>query len=984
MKRSAFLLLCCVWPHTDVFGQGTGGQTVNPSRETVIDNFESYDDNCNRIFYAWKDGLDHPGSPACNREPQNGNRTGAQVGRIDASATAWEKQDAGPQAMSLSYNNLAFPFFSEVERAFVPAQDWTQQNGSVLSLWTYGFLINSSEPFYIALEDSRGRRSVLSHDFIEILQFSFWNPWPIPLHLFDTIDLKQVNKMAIGIGHPGASQPGQQGTLLLDDITLMHNTLVLDDGSFLRLDLSNPDQPLLRRWEILSYWPMGDLPLPPVGNPQTPVLLEDSVVMIPMGPNQPPFFVQLSPDGMIPLNWPWYGYTLGIIDFNNPREYFERVRTNNTANQQDLVQRIEGQAPDPNGFLYLYRRPDRPAQAKGRFAPCWQERILVRFKYLFTSKDVALAVYISGTPFPGDRGNNQSKLVDVVYPPVTGRPGAVGSGRYGEFEAWAETDGLDLSRESWLELELIPAIQGINNSKNRFIASKRTVTSTSSSTEGAITDDWALEIHCDGYCMDLTGDVGVDFQDFLIAVTGCGRPAELVTHSTSTRCLEGSFSRDGFVDAGDLPSWDWVDDLSRQEIGSFCPLVDLPLADSEFLDSATLSIPKRVRQSRWKAPTLPVKSTTKASRVTSAPIPDSLSDLLVLSKSDLLSTADLRDGLFVYSRDNDRFTTFTPAPDYDRLNTRLVRGCGEKVYIVNTKHGLLDLCAKVIVGPSRHTVAREPRYQQQATVTVGLQGSLEDSYGRPLLDAACYDGDIFVVPVVVTPEGHPSYLAAARIKPDVSDDDYLVTLYAPALWQDRMPRDNPNLNGLRDIEVDNQGTVYLLNVYRLNESTQLSIFDTNGTPTGRPITLDSQDPNNRRIHPPTRINDPVGFCLANTGAIAYMASGQHQQENGVFYTTVYALATESWTLERKIRVSGMQHLTGLIEDPQSGNLWAIGFNLDPIPATVNAFEIPRYMPVWAIIQPQDTEVSALTPGSSSELALPTSILWTAGLTSTCP
>jgi hypothetical protein len=46
----------------------------------TVDNFDSYDDKCNKIFYTWIDGLGHSGSTDCGVPPSGGNSTGSTVG----------------------------------------------------------------------------------------------------------------------------------------------------------------------------------------------------------------------------------------------------------------------------------------------------------------------------------------------------------------------------------------------------------------------------------------------------------------------------------------------------------------------------------------------------------------------------------------------------------------------------------------------------------------------------------------------------------------------------------------------------------------------------------------------------------------------------------------------------------------------------------------------------------------------------------------
>jgi hypothetical protein len=94
-----------------------------------VDDFEGYTDkDGSRIFDAWIDGL------------TNG-LSGSVVGYINAAnGTFGETKTVhgGVQSMPLDFNNMASPFYSEAERAFAPAQDWTAGGTDALVLYIQG------------------------------------------------------------------------------------------------------------------------------------------------------------------------------------------------------------------------------------------------------------------------------------------------------------------------------------------------------------------------------------------------------------------------------------------------------------------------------------------------------------------------------------------------------------------------------------------------------------------------------------------------------------------------------------------------------------------------------------------------------------------------------------------------------------------------------------------------------------------------------
>lgn len=110
----------------------------------VVDNFDSYANVVGqRVFQTWVDGLGfsepEPGMP--------GNGTGAIVGHDiwSPDSAYYEGQiletidvHAGAGAMPLYFDNSGTPFFSEAERTWTVAQDWTVNGVTDLSLWFKG------------------------------------------------------------------------------------------------------------------------------------------------------------------------------------------------------------------------------------------------------------------------------------------------------------------------------------------------------------------------------------------------------------------------------------------------------------------------------------------------------------------------------------------------------------------------------------------------------------------------------------------------------------------------------------------------------------------------------------------------------------------------------------------------------------------------------------------------------------------------------
>ncbi len=98
----------------------------------LVDDFESYTDQVgHRISQAWLDS--------------RVNLTGAQVGHLVAPFAERTIIHGGKQAMPLSYDNSLPPFYSEALREFTPAQDWTANEATTLSLWFRGDVVSFAE-----------------------------------------------------------------------------------------------------------------------------------------------------------------------------------------------------------------------------------------------------------------------------------------------------------------------------------------------------------------------------------------------------------------------------------------------------------------------------------------------------------------------------------------------------------------------------------------------------------------------------------------------------------------------------------------------------------------------------------------------------------------------------------------------------------------------------------------------------------------------
>ncbi len=162
----------------------------------VVDDFESYTiDEGNRIYEIWIDGWE--------------NKTGSQVGYLDAPFVERTILHGGRQSMPLTYNNGAAPFYSEIERTFDEPQDWTAYGVVTLTLYFRGTLGNDGK-LYVKINNTKVAYDGDAGDIAKLV----WQPWNIDLKSVGG-SLASVKKLTIGVEGNNA-----KGVLYIDDIVL--------------------------------------------------------------------------------------------------------------------------------------------------------------------------------------------------------------------------------------------------------------------------------------------------------------------------------------------------------------------------------------------------------------------------------------------------------------------------------------------------------------------------------------------------------------------------------------------------------------------------------------------------------------------------------------------------------------------------------------------------------------------------------------------
>jgi len=174
----------------------------------IVDNFELYNDRCNRIFFTWQDGFGHNGGEDiedCDVAPFRGNGTSSTVGHATASFAEQTIVLSGKQSLPFRYEDHSETTVNVADLQI--GQDWTQGAPTTLVLWIRGDLGNTAtDRLYAKINDSK-----VAYD--GDLSLPVWKHWNIDLGTLG-INLSSVHKLTIGV------EASDTGVLYLDDIAL--------------------------------------------------------------------------------------------------------------------------------------------------------------------------------------------------------------------------------------------------------------------------------------------------------------------------------------------------------------------------------------------------------------------------------------------------------------------------------------------------------------------------------------------------------------------------------------------------------------------------------------------------------------------------------------------------------------------------------------------------------------------------------------------
>jgi len=179
----------------------------------VVEDFESYNDDDNRVYDTWIDGL-------------TDGKSGSQVGYNTAPFTEQTTIHGGKKSMPFLYDNAGAVTTSEANRTFAPAQDWTRGGAKTLVLFFYGDPANAAGQMYVKIN---GTKVVFSGS--KAVTTAGWTQWNINL-ASTGVNLKSVTKLTLGVEGSG------KGQLLIDDLLLYADAPAAAGGATLDLRIA--------------------------------------------------------------------------------------------------------------------------------------------------------------------------------------------------------------------------------------------------------------------------------------------------------------------------------------------------------------------------------------------------------------------------------------------------------------------------------------------------------------------------------------------------------------------------------------------------------------------------------------------------------------------------------------------------------------------------------------------------------------------------
>jgi hypothetical protein len=605
---------------------------------------------------------------------------------------------------------------------------------------------------------------------------------------------------------------------------------------------------------------------------------------------------------------------------------------------------LEDEDPDSLTYQDVFN-----ASAKGTFAKASEDQITITFEYMFVedpSDEAELIVYLS------DRRQLGEGLVEVarIRPPAPGRAGSIGSDEFAVFSGTFPRGNLNFIRGTYVELEL----RGTDTR--------------------CWIDNWDPLIRCGLVCGDYGGwYYGVPgIEDYLLLLSeyGLANPGD---PAIAKGCLD--LVNDGVININDLMAWSDEGNLN------ICPDRTDSTAQSAAVSNKALG-----------------SSTASKSLTGSEP-------LIIFGKPGQTGVQVPEDYLYEVSLDG-VVAQSGPAGGNGRL---LSDGSGE-AWQISRNTGIVHLgTGSVVIGPS----AGIP--YDDSTVSI----SFDRSAGIAVMDAAFSRTElnvIYVVPVLVTPpDGDRPFRAAARLalSDGLNDPNYTVQmLYGTDPNTDSTinikSKDSgevlfePDIQHQSEIEVDDDGNVYVLSSHWLNDNDWIVIYNAQQgnmspirvclndfgieAPTAMTVSGDGN-----RLYLTSSVNDSNDLV---TQIYCFAISKSGQAATGLIQERiidVYCPAPELCLLyEGLCSEEYVAAITSMAENPDTGTLYATGFTAPKFPAGLA--ELPPEIegvyttPFLAIVPPEPTgpvTVMQIADDGPDPLALGMSIVWTGGTQPEC-
>ncbi len=193
-------------------------------------------------------------------------------------------------------------------------------------------------------------------------------------------------------------------------------------------------------------------------------------------------------------------------------------------------------------------------------------------------------------------------------------------------------------------------------------------------------------------------------------------------------------------------------------------------------------------------------------------------------------------------------------------------------------------------------------------------------------------------------------------------------------------------NDVREIEIDGSNQVYVLNVNGRNQSDLLWKYPSlvvDGFSNWSQLPLSGPTS-------PIKIDDPIGLCVSDKHRMVFIGSGQ-VNPNDPLATKVYGFSsTQLQQIMCEIKISGMQQVCDITEDPATGDLSMLGFSKDEERWNRNTLmELEESFFRPSIVRIDSDKIAAAEPreplfvpakpiegGPGHPMDLPLSLVWT--------